>query len=178
MLDILSFQFTISSQSWLTTNSLTMFVLWRIHYRLQLSWWGDIRSFLTPNRTGRCRSVLVFPDQEELRVGDPAVLVHVQLGHAARRRRYLHNRFMDNLERGSLRFIYLLVAHSATQYISLSVCMFVRSFFHHTFSNSRFSLLAYSILLQFTRVVWPISPDSLVSPLWILWSFNQFSSVT
>ena len=64
----------------------------------------------------------------------------------------------------------------STQYTSLSVCLYVRSFVRHTFSNS--SNYTLSILLQFSRVVWPISPDPLVLPLCIFWSFNQFSSVT
>lgn len=68
----------------------------------------------TQQETGRCRSVLVFPDEEELRVGDPAVLVHVQLGHAAHRCRNLHNCFKDNLEGGTLRFIDYLLSSDKT----------------------------------------------------------------
>ena len=58
----------------------------------------------------------------------------------------------------------LLVAHSATQYISLFVCLSVCLFVRHTFQIQAviFSLLAFLILLQFSRIVGLISLDLLV----------------
>ena len=59
---------------------------------------------------------------------------------------------------GTLYCIALLVALSATQYISLSVCLFVCSFVRPSVTLFQIqtiilSLLAYSILRQFSRIV-------------------------
>ena len=74
-----------------------------------------------------------------------------------------------------------LVAHSATQYISLFVCLFVCLFVTlFQIQAIILSLPAYSHLIHFSIIVWPICQYPLVNLpfLWIFWSFNQGSSVT
>ena len=61
--------------------------------------------------------------------------------------------------------------------VCLSLCSFVTLF---QIQAIILSLPAYSHLIHFSRIVWPICQDPLVNLpfLWIFWSFNQGSSVT